>query len=305
MPIWAVFTPDDSDLPNGRVRALAFAADGVLWAGTDGGLVRLDRDGGWQVYDRADSDGGLPSDIVSAWASGDDGALWVGTDRGLTRRDRDGHWRTYGKAGAGVGAGFGGALSAEIMHPIPLVAQTPVRIEERSRRTDDGAGGVIEKKINFPVWFEPKSAGGTPMRAAMMAARDVIEEWCRAHPNSFPPTILHVTDGEYTGASPEDAAKTLRQCHTSDGAALLFNLHISTGGGREIVFPKTERTLYDEYSRLLFRMSSILPPHYQELARGKGYEISDGSRGFIFNGNAGLIVDFFDIGTRPRLTSER
>ncbi len=64
VPIWAVFTPDDSDLPNGRVRALAFAADGALWAGTDGGLVRLDRDGGWQVYDRADSDGGLPSDIV-------------------------------------------------------------------------------------------------------------------------------------------------------------------------------------------------------------------------------------------------
>ncbi len=208
-------------------------------------------------------------------------------------------------SGAGVGAGFGGALSGEIMHPIPLVAQTPVRIEERSRRTDDGAGGVIEKKVNFPVWFEPKSAGGTPMRAAMIAARDVVDEWCRAHPNSFPPTILHVTDGEYTGASPEDAAKALRQCHTGDGAALLFNLHISTGGGREIIFPKTERSLYDEYSRLLFRMSSILPPHYQELARDKGYEISDGSRGFIFNGNAGLIVDFFDIGTRPRLTSER
>jgi hypothetical protein len=38
---------------------------------------------------------------------------------------------------------------------------------------------------------------------------------------------------------------------------------------------------------------------------GKGYQISDGSRGFIFNADPKLIVDFFEIGTRPRLVADR
>ena len=37
----------------------------------------------------------------------------------------------------------------------------------------------------------------------------------------------------------------------------------------------------------------------------KGYSVASGSRGFIFNADPKLIVDFFDIGTRPRLTADR
>lgn len=34
-------------------------------------------------------------------------------------------------------------------------------------------------------------------------------------------------------------------------------------------------------------------------------DISDGSRGFIFNGDPKCIVDFFEIGTRPKLIANR
>ena len=37
----------------------------------------------------------------------------------------------------------------------------------------------------------------------------------------------------------------------------------------------------------------------------KGYVIADGSRGFIFNGDPQCIVDFFEIGTRPKLVADR
>ena len=99
-------------------------------------------------------------------------------------------------------------------------------------------------------------------------------EWCDAHPNSYPPTILHVTDGQSTDGSPEDVASALQRLHTNDGCVLLFNLHVTAGGGQEIVFPTAEGTLFDEYSRMLFRMSSELPPHLAKSAGDKGSSLS-------------------------------
>jgi hypothetical protein len=196
------------------------------------------------------------------------------------------------------------------MHPIAAVAEAPLRVEERRRAVDDGAGGVVEQRIKFPVWFEPRNAGGTPMRAALTRAAEIMAEWCDAHPDSYPPTILHVTDGEATDGNPEDVAAALQQLHTTDGQALLFNLHVTTMGGTTmgghgIIFPAGEGALVDQYARMLFRMSSPLPPHLARLAGDKGYAISAGARGFIFNAEPKLIVDFFDIGTRPRLMAYR
>jgi len=207
--------------------------------------------------------------------------------------------------GSEVASGFGGALAGGIVHPINAISEHTLRIEERRKKVDDGAGGIIELKTKFPVWFDPKSAGGTPMRAALSRTREAVAEWCEAHPGSYPPTILHVTDGQSTDGAPEDVADGLRQIATKDGQVLLFNLHVTTGGGLEIVFPTAETALDDEYSRMLFRMSSALPAHLAKFAGDKGYAIADGSRGFIFNGDPQCIVDFFEIGTRPKLVADR
>jgi hypothetical protein len=207
--------------------------------------------------------------------------------------------------GSEVGSGFGGALAGGIVHPINAISEHTLRIEERQKKVDDGAGGVVELKTKFPVWFDPKSVGGTPMRAALSKARATAADWCEAHSASYPPTILHVTDGQSTDGAPEEAADGLRQVATKDGQALLFNLHVTSGGALEIVFPTSEADLNDEYSRMLLRMSSPLPPHLARFAGDKGYEIADGSRGFIFNGDPQCIVDFFEIGTRPKLVADR
>jgi hypothetical protein len=209
-------------------------------------------------------------------------------------------------SGDGVADGFShGANGHAIICPITDVADTPLRIEERMRSVDDGAGSIVEQKTKFPIWFEPKCAGRTPMRAGLTRAAEVVAEWCDAHPDSYPPTILHVTDGESTDGDPQDIADGLRKLHTNDGEALLFNLHVSTLGAKEIVFARDDGGLVDDYSKLLFRMSSPLPAHLSHLAGDKGYAMSEGSRGFIFNGDPKLIVDFFEIGTRPRLIADR
>lgn len=208
-------------------------------------------------------------------------------------------------SGSSVETGFGGPLSAAIAHPINLIGDNPLRIEERVKKVDDGAGGIVDQKTKFPIWFDPQSSGGTPMRAALTKAMQVIADWCDAHPHSYPPTILHVTDGQSTDGAPEEIADGLRQLSTNDGQCLLFNLHVTVGGGQEVLFPMSETGLLDEYSRMLFRMSSLLPKHLAKFAGDKGYSIHEGSRGFIFNGDPQCIVDFFEIGTRPRLVADR
>jgi hypothetical protein len=208
-------------------------------------------------------------------------------------------------AGTQVMGGFGGALSEDIVHPIQAISENTLRVEERKKKVDDGAGGIIELTTKFPVWFDPRSEGGTPMRAALGKTIETVGGWCEQHPGSYPPTILHVTDGQSTDGAPEEMADGLRRISTKDGQALLFNLHINTAAGLEIVFPTADTALLDEYSRMLFRMSSPLPAHLAKFAGDKGYTINDGSRGFIFNGDPQCVVDFFEIGTRPRLVADR
>jgi hypothetical protein len=207
--------------------------------------------------------------------------------------------------GTNVTSGFGGALSSGIIHPIGSISENPLRVEERLKKVDDGAGGIVEQKTKFPIWFDPTSSGGTPMRAALTKTLETVAEWSDAHRRSYPVTVLHVTDGQSTDGAPEEIADGLRQISTDDGSSLVFNLHVTSSGGREILFPTSESELADEYSRMLFRMSSPLPAHLAKFAGDKGYSISDGSRGFIFNGDPKCIVDFFEIGTRPKLIANR
>jgi hypothetical protein len=203
-----------------------------------------------------------------------------------------------GYGGNGVGNGFSGALGVRILNPISAIEQNPVRVEDRKKKMDDGAGGILETSIKFPVWFEPKASGGTPMREALTRAAEELVTWCDAHPDSYPPTVLHVTDGESTDGDPEEIATHLAQIRTNDGGSLMLNIHVSSLGVDPIRFPTSASNLPDDYAKLLFRMSSQLPEHLIRFAQEKGNKVGIESRGFMFNAEAAEIVDFFDIGTR-------
>lgn len=200
--------------------------------------------------------------------------------------------------GASVGNAFTGSLGQEVLNPISRIEANPLRIEDRKRKVDDGTGGIIEQTVKFPVWFEAVANAGTPMRAALTKAAEDLVTWCDAHPGSYPPTILHITDGESTDGDPEELAQHLREVGTEDGSIILLNIHVSASGAPPIKFPSSEQGLPDSYSKMLFRMSSSLPPHLLMCAQEKGYSVSQDSRGFIFNAEVPEIVDFFDIGTR-------
>jgi hypothetical protein len=210
-----------------------------------------------------------------------------------------------GYGGEGVKAGIGGQLSGSIINPITDVGKSPLRVEDRTQLQDNGAGGVLERRIRFPVWFDPTGSGGTPMCAGLTKAAEAVVRWADTHPNSYPPTILHVTDGASTDGDPGHIASALKQIATGDGECLVFNIHVSTEQGETVQFPASDSGLPDSYARLLFGMSSVLPPHVSRLAVDKGYHLGESARGFMFNADPKDIANFFDIGTRPRLTADR
>ena len=137
------------------------------------------------------------------------------------------------------------------------------------------------------------------MCAALRRARSILEPWALEHPESFPPIIINITDGESTDGDPTGEAFSLRSLSTRDGSALLFNVHISSRSGRPIELPSDDSVLPDDYAKTLFHMSSILTPAMISQARLEGMLVTDQSRGFVYSAAIENVIQFIDIGTRP------
>ncbi len=201
--------------------------------------------------------------------------------------------------GAHVGSAFAGALSGRESVPISDIANQPARIEERTKKIDDGAGGLVDQTIKFPIWFDAIANGGTPMCAAMARAQTILSTWLAQHPDCFPPIVINITDGESTDGDPTNAANAITNLSSSDGNILLFNLHLSSSSAPPVEFPDSEAGLADEYAKLLFGLSSPLPDYMRSIALQEGLPVSEGARGFVFNADIVSVIRFLDIGTRP------
>jgi subtilisin family serine protease len=201
--------------------------------------------------------------------------------------------------GAGVGSALGGILAGENLVPVSRLGANPIRVEDRTKKVDDGAGGILEQQIKLPIWVDPKAENGTPMTAALDYARGLLAPWVAAHPASFPPIVINISDGAPTDGDPTTAAAALTALATSDGPVLLMNINISAAAGAPIEFPASADGLADEHARLLFGISSVLPPYMRSAAAQEELRVTEGSRGFTFQGDAVATIRFLDIGTRP------
>lgn len=201
--------------------------------------------------------------------------------------------------GANVGTAFSGALSGRQLVPISEVGNSPLRIDQRIKKIPDGAGGLVDQQVRFPIWFEALASGGTPMCKAINQAKNVVEQWLTQHPNCFPPIVINITDGESTDGDPTSEAADLRRTSSSDGETLLFNLHLSARNSAAISYPSDDSALPDRFAQQLFKMSSTLPRYMVDVASKEGMGVCEGARGFVFNANLVELIKFLDIGTRP------
>ncbi len=212
------------------------------------------------------------------------------------------HVGVIGYGANGVGAAFSGNLSGQNLVPISSIANNPARIEERNKRVSDGAGGLVDTSVKFPIWFDPTANGGTPMTEAFRQANNIMSGWLSSNPNCFPPVVIHITDGESTDGDPTEEMIKLTSQSSNDGNVILFNLHTNARATNPISFPAAEVQLPDQYAQMLFNGASTLPSFMRTVASQEfSLNLSDGAKAFVLNGDIDLIITAIEIGTRPSL----
>ncbi|MBI4551676.1 MAG: VWA domain-containing protein [Candidatus Latescibacteria bacterium] len=200
--------------------------------------------------------------------------------------------------GATVGVELAGATEGRELIPVSELYEIS-RIEDRIRQVPDGSGGLISETIKFPVWVDVKADGNTPMCEALEKVRGVIDRWIARHRDSYPPTIINITDGASSDGDPRKVAWQMMELTNNNGSqALVFNIHVSgNSDAPPILYPPTSDGL-QSYAKQLFEMSSTLPNKLVVEASMGGLPVGQGSHGFVFNGGLTDLIRFLDIGTR-------
>ncbi len=161
----------------------------------------------------------------------------------------------------------------------------------------DGHGRLVKvKPWPLLIWFDPQAGGGTPMCAAIRTAMDECKKFMRAHPDSFPPLVINLTDGEATDGDPLGIAHKLTALSGRDGRPLMFNLHLSGSGGDPIEYPAALGRMRNPQAHKLFEMSSVLPEQMRQAAARMRVHLEEGARGFAYNARLDSLARFLDIG---------
>jgi hypothetical protein len=201
--------------------------------------------------------------------------------------------------GEGVEPAFGGGLAGRPLVALPELWGSPIAVREEPSPNP----GAPPSRV--PVWVEPVHGYRTPMCEAIAVAGQHVYEWVTAHPDSFPPIIINITDGmvsdsPYNGVTLNQWAQRLTDIQTSDGPSLLFNIFLSPARGSPVRFPVKARGLPPPGPDL-FRISSPLPPLMCSNAARAGTPVEAGARGFAFNADQEMLISFLEIGTRVEL----
>jgi hypothetical protein len=141
------------------------------------------------------------------------------------------------------------------------------------------------------------------MTKAFENAYRLCQDWISwgNHRDCHPPIIINITDGEATDAGNsyqplKEQVERLKTLTTNFGNAFVLNIHISSSAGDRKLFPSNLDSS-DKFGSLLFNLSSSLNENMLRIASSKGYQVQNGSKGYVFNGNASDLMNFLNIGT--------
>ena len=208
-------------------------------------------------------------------------------------------YRTDRSANPIIESALTGALSGRKFVSIADIGMNPARIDTRNQFIpDEETGEMIEVPCEVPVWVDPVTEGGTPMCHMLYQAHQMLSEWIALHPRSFPPIVVHITDGESQDGDPIPYADAVKKLATEDGNVLLFNCHLSMTAADPFMFPANEGGLPDDLARVLFRMSSVLPDPFVRHATMEGFQLQQGARGMAFNADMVCLIQFLNMGTQ-------
>jgi hypothetical protein len=167
------------------------------------------------------------------------------------------------------------------------------------KRISDGAGGFIEVSQVLRVFVPSVTKGSTDMAGAFQLAYQGVSKFINHFPNSFPPIIINITDGEPDNMEEtKKAVQELQGLQTSDGSVIILNAYISESKGLQIQLPASSESFKsNRYAQFLFDISSTLPEAMLAEAINAGFDGTQGSKGFIFNADPDALVRFLRFGT--------
>lgn len=187
-------------------------------------------------------------------------------------------------------------------HPFTKIV---TRKETRTRK------GVQVKEVEQVQWVSARSDGSwTRYHEAFDYAKKLLDEWMEEHHDKdcYPPTVIHITDGEYNGATKDEVmqkANELKAMFTNDGNVILFNIHITADLNADAVAcPISKDELGgDEYAETLFDMSSLLPERYnQDISRCLDDTRAGRHVAMGMNADATTLIKLMDIGTPTNIS---
>lgn len=295
---WRLVEPEPNRHPylgEGRTKSMAYNQQ---WASTQPGclIIMLDQSGSMNGKFAGDQIGAgkRKCDMVATVLNSLLNELIKSNTVGETIKPRA-DIAVLGYGGNHVGSALSGTLASKEFVTLPELMANPLAVEQRKRREVGDDDSIVDIPVEFPVWVKPRTGTSTPMCAALYRARVLAEKWAAAHPTCYPPVIINVTDGASTDGDPTRAAQDLSVVHTADGAALLFNCHITDKRGTMVEFPGSESEVpNDKYARLLFSFSSTIPNSAREtILATTGDTLPPNARGFIFNGDASSVRQMF------------
>ena len=192
-----------------------------------------------------------------------------------------------------------GPLAGRTIVSISEIGSAPARIDNRLQYIpDETSGEMLEIPCEVPVWVDPVAEGGTPMCHVLYHTRQVLGQWISQNPQSFPPIVVHITDGESQDGDPVPYADAVKALATEDGNVLLFNCHLSMTTADPFMFPANDQGLPDALARVLFHMSSVLPDPFYRHGTMEGFPLQPGARGMAFNADMVCLIQFLNMGTQ-------
>ena len=208
-------------------------------------------------------------------------------------------YRTDQAANPIIESALQGPLAGRTIVSISDIGMNPARIDTRTQYIpDEETGEMIQVPCEMPVWVDPKTEGGTPMCHMFYRAHEILSQWIAAHPRSFPPIVVHITDGESQDGDPIPYAEAVKSLATEDGNVLLFNCHLSMTAADPFMFPANDQGLPDVLARHLFHMSSVLPEPFYRHAVMEGFPLQPSARGMAFNADMVCLIQFLNMGTQ-------